>query len=88
MNNGEQGSTGLGFLLVVGYSMVLGAYVLFVQKDASLNWILLILLAAAYPVLSLIERRVRHSAEAKQSQLSPAAAFSGKFSDNFTTRTR
>ncbi|HEX2639811.1 MAG TPA: hypothetical protein VHL50_04540 [Pyrinomonadaceae bacterium] len=88
MNNGEQGSTGLGFLLVVGYSMVLGAYVLFVQKDSSLNWILLFLLAAAYPAVSLIERRVRHSADARQSHLSPAAAFSGKFSDKFTARNR
>jgi hypothetical protein len=60
MNNSEQGSTGLGFLLVVGYSMVLGAYVLFVEKGTSLNWILLFLLAAAYPAVYLIEHRLRH----------------------------
>lgn len=40
--------------------MVLAAYVLFVQKDSSLNWILLFLLAAAYPVVQLVEHRVRH----------------------------
>jgi hypothetical protein len=60
MNSSEQGSSGLGFLLVVGCSMVLAAYVLFVQKDSSLNWILLFLLAAAYPVVQLVEHRVRH----------------------------
>jgi hypothetical protein len=60
MNNNEQGSSGLGFLLVVGFSMVLAAYVLFVQKDSSLNWILLFLLTAAYPVVRLLEGRFHH----------------------------
>lgn len=40
--------------------MVLAAYVLFVQKDSSLNWILLFLLTAAYPVVRLLEGRFHH----------------------------
>ena len=51
--NSQNWSSGLGFLLVAGCCMVMLAYVLFVQTGPNFNWMLLIMLASACPIVHL-----------------------------------